>query len=57
MRRSLLAALAATALLLSACGEKELYRDLSEREANEMVAVLQNAGVSAANFLTRLSAG
>jgi type III secretion protein J len=48
MRRSFLAALAATSLLLSACAEKELYGDLSEREANEMVAVLQNAGVSAA---------
>jgi len=48
MRRSLMAVLAATTLLLSACAEKELYGDLSEREANEMVAVLQNAGVSAA---------
>lgn len=39
--------LVAVALLMSACAEKELYGGLSEKEANEMVAVLQSAGVSA----------
>ncbi len=49
MRRGVVAGvLVAVALLISACGEKELYGGLSEKEANEMVAVLQSAGVSAA---------
>jgi len=47
MRKILPALLVATALGLTACAEKELYGGLSEREANEMVAVLQNANVSA----------
>ena len=34
-------------LLLSACGEQDLYADLSQRQANEMVAVLRNAGIDA----------
>jgi type III secretion protein J len=33
-------------LLLTACGQQELYGQLSERQANEMVAVLRNAGLS-----------
>ena len=32
---------------LSACGQTELYSDLSERDANEMLAVLRGAGVEA----------
>lgn len=48
MRRGVVAGvLVAVALLMSACAEKELYGGLSEKEANEMVAVLQSAGVSA----------
>lgn len=48
MRRGVVAGvLVAVALLVSACAEKELYGGLSEKEANEMVAVLQSAGVSA----------
>ena len=38
---------AALALLLAACGEQELYSQLSERQANEMVAVLQSSGIPA----------
>jgi type III secretion protein J len=38
---------AAVALLLSGCGGQELYTKLSERQANEMVAVLQSAGIAA----------
>lgn len=33
--------------LLTACGEQDLYTDLSQRQANEMVAVLRNAGIEA----------
>ncbi|CAG1016396.1 Yop proteins translocation lipoprotein J [Burkholderiaceae bacterium] len=44
--RHLLLALA-TAALLTACGEQELYAELSQRQANEMVAVLRNAGIDA----------
>jgi type III secretion protein J len=41
--------LVAVALLtLAACGKVELYGKLTETQANEMVAVLQNAGISAA---------
>lgn len=35
------------ALALSACSEQELYGQLSERQANEMVAVLRSAGLDA----------
>ncbi len=34
-------------LLLTACNEQELYSDLSERQANDMVAVLYGAGLAA----------
>lgn len=37
----------AFALLLAACGQAELYSKLSEAQANEMIAVLQSAGISA----------
>jgi type III secretion protein J len=33
--------------LLTACNEQELYGQLSERQANEMVAVLRSAGIDA----------
>ena len=33
------------ALLLTACGGQELYRDIDEREANEMIAVLMRGGI------------
>jgi type III secretion protein J len=35
------------ALALSACSEQELYGQLNERQANEMVAVLRSAGLDA----------
>ena len=35
------------AVLLAACGEQELYTGLSQRQANEMTAVLRNAGIEA----------
>jgi type III secretion protein J len=35
------------ALLLASCSQQELYSQLSERQANEMVAVLQSAGIDA----------
>ncbi|MFS0737208.1 type III secretion inner membrane ring lipoprotein SctJ [Sphingomonas sp. 1P06PA] len=38
------------ALALSACGQETLYSKLTEAQANEMVAVLQSAGVSAAKL-------
>jgi type III secretion protein J len=41
------AALAAATLLLAACSEQELYGQLSERQANEMVAVLRSTGIAA----------
>lgn len=34
-------------LLLAACSSQELYSQLSERQANEMVAVLRSAGIKA----------
>jgi type III secretion protein J len=34
-------------LLLTACGEQDVFSDLSQRQANEMVAVLRNAGIDA----------
>ena len=41
-------AVAAVALsLLAACGEQELYAGLTQRQANEMTAVLRNAGIAA----------
>ena len=40
-------ALAVAALLLAGCSQQELYGQLSERQANEMVALLQGAGVEA----------
>ena len=42
-RWSLVAAL----LLVAACGKVELYAKLTETQANEMAAVLQNAGIAA----------
>ncbi|HUG22601.1 type III secretion system inner membrane ring lipoprotein SctJ [Piscinibacter sp.] len=38
---------ASFAVLLAGCGEQDLYTDLSQRQANEMVAVLRNAGIEA----------
>jgi type III secretion protein J len=50
--RSLLCLGVLVALLtLSACGGDELYSRLSEREANEMVAVLINAGLPASKHV------
>jgi type III secretion protein J len=46
------AALCSTALLLAACSEQELYSQLSERQANEMVAVLRSAGIDADKKVT-----
>ena len=46
MRAPPLAALGAL-LLLAACGRAELYGKLTEPQANEMVAVLQSAGITA----------
>jgi type III secretion protein J len=40
-------AIAVLCLFLSACSEQELYGQLNERQANEMVAVLQSNGISA----------
>lgn len=37
----------ALALLLAACGSTELYSKLTEAQANEMIAVLQSAGIGA----------
>ncbi len=42
----------AAALTLAACSKSELYTGLSERETNEMIAVLQSANVSAAKSTT-----
>jgi type III secretion protein J len=39
---------AASLLLLAACSQQELYAKLSERQANDMVAVLWHAGIPAA---------
>lgn len=41
------------ALLLAACSQQELYGQLSERQANEMVAVLRIAGVKADKVAAR----
>jgi len=40
-------ALAALALAAAACSQQEVYGQLSERQVNEMVAVLRGAGLSA----------
>lgn len=45
-RRAALAC-ALAAALLAGCGEQELYGGLSERQANEMVSVLRQAGIEA----------
>ncbi|HTT11060.1 MAG TPA: type III secretion inner membrane ring lipoprotein SctJ [Burkholderiaceae bacterium] len=45
LRRFGLAAPVALALLLCACAKQELYSNLSERQANEMIAVLKTAGI------------
>jgi type III secretion protein J len=47
LRRFGMAAHVALALLLGACAKQELYSNLSERQANEMVAVLRSAGIEA----------
>lgn len=47
MRLRSLAPLIGTAALLAACGQQELYGDLSERDVNEMLAVVQSAGLEA----------
>jgi len=45
---ALRAATAALCLvLLAACGEQDLYTGLSQRQANEMTALLRNAGIAA----------
>ncbi len=45
MRR--LAVLLLPILLLTACGQEQLYSKLSEAQANEMIAILRTAGVDA----------
>jgi type III secretion protein J len=47
LRRVALAAACGVTLLLGACSKQELYSQLSERQANEMVAVLRSAGIDA----------
>ena len=48
LHRSTVAAIAiALLMLLTACGEQELYTGLTQRQANEMTAVLRNAGIGA----------
>jgi type III secretion protein J len=39
--------LSLAAVLLVACGEQELYAQLSQRQANEMTAVLRSSGIEA----------
>jgi type III secretion protein J len=46
-RRTSLAAAMAVALLLSGCGEQEVYGKLTETSANEMIAVLSQSGIRA----------
>ena len=41
------AAVCSVSVLLAGCSEQELYSNLSERGANEMVAVLRSAGIDA----------
>lgn len=45
-RRWRLAVVCAAALAVQACGQQELYMDLNESEANEMIAALSTAGIS-----------
>lgn len=40
-------ALIVVAVALAACGEQDLYTGLSQRQANEMTALLRNAGIEA----------
>lgn len=47
LRRLALAGGAALLTLLAACSKQEVYSQLSERQANEMVAVLRSAGIDA----------
>jgi len=42
-----------TLALLAACSQQELYGQLTERQANEMVAVLRNAGLHAEKAASR----
>jgi type III secretion protein J len=53
-----------TCLLLTACSAADLYSNLNERQANEMIAALQTAGIEAskvskdsANWTIRVSRG
>lgn len=46
-RRWLLALPCALLMLLAGCSNQELYTQLTERQANEMVAVLRGAGIDA----------
>jgi len=45
--RKMRPALIGLCLLLAACGQAELYSKLTETQANEMIAVLQSAGIAA----------
>ena len=47
MKRLWLAGVLASALVLTGCGRSELYTGLTEREVNEMVAVMESAGLDA----------
>jgi len=47
LRRLGIAAPFALVVLLCACSKQELYSQLSERQANEMIAVLRGAGIEA----------
>jgi type III secretion protein J len=47
MRRDVIRAALASVLLLCGCSNQELYSQLSERQANDMVAVLRSAGIEA----------
>jgi type III secretion protein J len=63
LRRLTLKAACATTLLLAACSGQELYSQLTERQANEMVAALRSAGIEAektsqeGRFSVRTSSG
>src|SRR5205085_3217473 len=47
LQRFIFAAPCALLVLLAGCSEQELYGQLTERQANEMVAVLRSAGIAA----------
>jgi type III secretion protein J len=47
LRRTVLVAGCVLTLLLTACSRHELYSQLTERQANEMVAALRGAGIDA----------